>query len=599
MGKDRPSRKLAVILHADVVGSTELVQKNEMVAHERIKETFEKFSRTIDDYEGRTREIRGDALVAEFDRASDAVASAILFQSSNSAGSGAGIEEIHPFLRIGISLGEVVIADGMITGAGVIIAQRLEQLAETGGIVVQGSIVDTVPNRLPFEFRSLGEVKLKGFEQPVRAFTANAKPDVEAARSMSGSNLVADAASQTSRRQRTCIAVLPLENMSNDPEQEIFGDGIAEDIITQLSKLSHLDVVARTSTFAYKGKSDDIRQIGKDLGASHVLEGSVRKSGNRVRITAQLIDAAAGQHVWADRYDRELENIFEVQDDIMREIVSELDVKMLAGEQARFWSDSTSNFQAWDHFRRARDLFNGYRREYHPEIIKLLEKALEHDPEYSAAWDSLAGCYFHIEDDTRYSDSEREEAKRCSREYVQKSIECDPSNPTAWSLRAMHYLSNRDFEEAVTNANKAVSIAPNHAIVVASSSAILTKCGHPELGYERIRRAIELSPIVPMWFYVHLGQPCRLLGKIDEALNAYREMLERDADQIEGHIGLAGLLSESGDFEGANRHVGEILRLNPEFSISRYFRNLAFRDQTIIERFAAALGKLDLPEQNW
>jgi len=596
MEKDHLSRKLAVILHADVVGSTELVQKNEMVAHQRIKETFEEFSRTIDDYNGRTREIRGDALVAEFDRASDAVASAIGFQSSNSAGNGLAIEEIQPLLRIGISLGEVVIADDMITGAGVIIAQRLEQLADTGGIVVQGSIVDTVPNRLPFEFRSLGEVKLKGFEQPVRAFTASARPDVGTAQPMSGNNFVADAASQTSRRQKTCIAVLPLENMSNDPEQEIFSDGISEDIITQLSKLSHLDVIARTSTFVYKGKTVDIRQIGKDLGASHVLEGSVRKSGNRVRITAQLIAAATGQHVWAERYDRELDNIFEVQDDIMREIVSELDVKMLAGEQARFWSDSTSNFQAWEHYRRARDLFNSYRREEHPEVIKALKKAVEHDPEYSAAWDLLAGCYFHIEDDSRYSDSEREEARRCSREFVQKAIECDPSNPHAWSLRAMHYLTDRDFEAAVTNANKAVSSAPNNALVVATSSAILTKCGHPELGYERIRRAIQLSPIVPMWFYVHQGQPCRLLGKTDEALNAYREMLERDPDQIEGHIGLAGLLSELGDSEGAGRHSSEILRLDPNFSISRYFRNIAFRDQTIIERFSAALRKLDLPE---
>ncbi|MCP4335482.1 MAG: tetratricopeptide repeat protein [Gammaproteobacteria bacterium] len=493
-------------------------------------------------------------------------------------------------------MGEVVIADDTVTGAGVIIAQRLEQLAETGGIVVQGSVAETVPDRLPFDFQSLGEIKLKGFEQPVRAFTVGATQSDDSLKSASNAPYLADERMGDNSRNKPAIAVLAFANMSNDPEQEFFGDGIAEDIITQLSKLSALVVIARTSTFAYKGKSVDIRQIGKDLEVSHVLEGSVRKSGNRIRVTAQLIDSSTGQHRWADRYDRELVDIFEVQDEIMREIVSALDVEILAGEQSRFWSDGTSNLQAWGHYRQARDLFGQFKSEHHPEVIRLLKKALEFDAEYSAAWHLLAGCYFHIEDDIRYSDAVRSEAKTFSREYLEKCIECDPTNPDAWSLRAMHHLTDGEFDKAVADTNKAAAMAPNHAIVIASSAAVLTKCGLPKPGLQRIRKAMRLCPVFPPWFYVHWGQTCRVLGKIDESIEAYQEMLRQDPDQLEGHIGLAGIFSESRDMKKAKKHADEVLRIDPGFSISRYFSSIAFRDQGIIARFAGALSEAGLPD---
>ena len=596
MDKDHLSRKLAVILHADVVGSTALVLKNEIVAHERIRETFLKLSDTIEEHNGIAREVRGDALVAEFDRASDAVAAAIAFQSFNQEVTTSIEDDIRPLLRIGISLGEVVIADDTVTGAGVIIAQRLEQMAETGGIVVQGSVAETVPDRLPFDFQSLGEYKLKGFEQPVRAFTVRSHLGDESSSSASKVPVSADERMEVNPHKKPAIAVLPFVNMSNDPEQEYFGDGIAEEIITQLSKLSALVVIARTSTFIYKGKSVDIRQIGKELEVSHILEGSVRKSGNRIRVTAQLIDSSTGQHMWADRYDRELVDIFEVQDEIMREIVSALDVEILAGEQSRFWSDGTSNLQAWEYYRQARDLFSQYRSEHHPEVIRLLKKALEFDSEYSATWHLLAACYFHIEDDIRYSDAERREAKKLSREYLEKSIECDPTNPDAWSVRAMHYLTDGEFDKAVADTNKAAAMAPNHAIVIASSAAVLTKCGLPELGLQRIRKAMRLCPVFPPWFYVHWGQTSRVLGKIDESIEAYQEMLRQDPDQLEGHLGLAGIFSESRDMKKAKEHADEVLRIDPSFSISRYFSNITFRDQSIITKFAEALNKAGLPD---
>ena len=325
---DRPSRKLAVVLHADVVGSTELVQRNESIAHERIQDGFRRFSETIGAYGGITQEIRGDALVAEFARASDAVTAALAFQIGNADSNAQLEDDIRPQLRIGISLGEVIVADNTITGEGIVLAQRLEQLAVPGGVVVQGSVSETVPKRLPFDFNSLGEQMLKGFDQPVRAFTVQLKPG----------ELVPDSESDAVERKignsdpheqpalelpdKPSIVVLPFTNMSSDPEQEYFSDGVSEDIITDLSKMSGLFVIARNSSFAYKNKAINVSDICRKLGVRFALEGSIRKADSRIRINAQLIDGTTGGHVWAERYDRELADIFAVQDEVTREIVA-------------------------------------------------------------------------------------------------------------------------------------------------------------------------------------------------------------------------------------------------------------------------------------
>ena len=264
---DHPSRKLAVILHADVVDSTVLVQREESVAHERIQDTFRRFSETIRAYGGIARELRGDALVAEFARASDAVIAAIAYQIENTDFNARLEDDIQPQLRAGISLGEVIIADNTITGAGVVLAQRLEQLAEPGGVVVQGSVYETVPTRLPFEFASLGEQSLKGFDEPVRAFVVHLKSDEQLPGPESDAAPLKVGAGVDHQRaplelpDKPSIAVLPFTNMSTAPEQEYLSDGISEDIITALSKISKIFVVARNSTFTYKGRAVDVKQV--------------------------------------------------------------------------------------------------------------------------------------------------------------------------------------------------------------------------------------------------------------------------------------------------------------------------------------------------
>lgn len=282
---DYPSRKLAVILHADVVGSTELVQLDESLAHGRIQDSFRRFSETIKAYGGMTQEIRGDALVAEFARASDAVIAAIAFQTENTDSNDQIEDGIRPQLRIGISLGEVIVADNTVTGAGIVLAQRLEQIALPGGVVVQGSVSETVPRRLPFIFESLGEHALKGFEEPVRAFVVKLKPGEQIPESeTSADSTRGDAPLELP--DKPSIVVLPFTNMSSDPEQEYFSDGVSEDIITDLSKMSGLFVIARNSAFTYKGKASNVPDICRELGVRFALEGSIRKAGNRVRITA-------------------------------------------------------------------------------------------------------------------------------------------------------------------------------------------------------------------------------------------------------------------------------------------------------------------------
>ena len=355
-------------------------------------------------------------------------------------------------------------------------------------------------------------------------------------------------------------------------------------------------VIARNSTFIYKGKAVDIKQVGREQGVRYVLEGSVRKSGNRVRITAQLIDAATGQHKWAERYDRDLEDIFAVQDEITHNIVAELDVHLLAGEQARLWSSGTENLEAWECLRRARDLLDAYRIEDHPEVKRLLQKAIDLDPEYASAWSLLAGLHFHIEEDARYSGEERKQALQSTRDYVMQAIKCDPSCAPAYSTLGLYHLTSKDYDEAIRNADISVEMAPNSAITVAVSADILNKCGQPERAIERMRKAMRLCPVYPLWFLSILGQVLRVLERIDEAIGAYTEMIKRYPDSLEGQVGLAELLGRADRTVAAKAAAAEVIRINPDFSISEYVENLSYRDPAEVTRFEEGLRKAGLPE---
>jgi adenylate cyclase len=608
--KDRLSLQLAVILHADVVGSTALVQKNEALAHERIQAAFHQFSETISSYSGNTRELRGDALIAEFERASDAVAAALAFQILNEKFNATLSDDIQPSLRIGISMGEVIVADNTITGAGIVLAQRLEQLADSGGVVVQGAVSETVPARMPYDFESLGEQMLKGFEQPVRAFSVSLKsgealptpedhsgsPSTEHNNPLFPAKLSRDSyEALTGERlelpNKPSIAVLPFQNMSGDPEQEFFADGMSEDILTALSQLPNLIVIARNSTFVYKGRAIDVREVGRDLAVSHVLEGSIRKSGNRLRITAQLIDTRDGDHVWADRYDRNLDDIFAVQDEITHNIVIELQVKLVGGEAANLFKTDTNNVEAWEHAMRAAPLVDSHVKDNVAVARQLLNRALELDKNYSNAW-VLMGWLYWEESVWNWCD-EPDEAMQKAHDSAQKALAIDPNFPMAYSLLANIHMVLGEVELSIVMAEKAVELAPNNSLVQAFLGNVLMDAGRIEEGIQKMKKAIRLCPFPIPWYLMVFGAGYHLNGDNNAAITALNQAIEREPESHLPRVWLASTFAEIGRFDEAKAIAKEVLNIEPKFSALRWANSFKSRSH---ERLKDNLLAAGLPE---
>ncbi len=493
-------RKLAVILHADVVDSTGLVQKNETVAHQRIQDVFQQLSHFVTMYGGIAHEIRGDALVAEFARASDSVCAALAFQADNATRTKDLTDHIQCEIRIGISLGEVVIADGTITGGGVVMAQRLEQLAEPGGVVVQGTVSETVPVRLPFSFTSLGEQNLKGFEQPVRAFTAVTtpggilpNPELSITAPLnSGRSRENSSNPVPTEKYRPSIAVLPFTNMSGDPGQEFFSDGITEDIITEFARFNDLFVIARNSSFAFKNQSVDITEAGHKLGVEYVVEGSVRKSGNRARITAQLIDVSTGTHIWADRYDRELADVFEVQDELVKTITSTLVGRVANAYRDRAQKKTSISMDAYDWLVQGRELFYNGISDDNFRAIEMFERAISLDPDYAAAYALLAEAY--IRDWATFWKFPPTISHDMAWEYAKKALTLDDTDSKTHSALGVVNLFAGDINQAYFHLDRALSLNPSdtHALIYMSRCESMS--GNTDIGIQRVTDARHHNP---------------------------------------------------------------------------------------------------------
>ncbi|MFT5173733.1 MAG: adenylate cyclase [Gammaproteobacteria bacterium] len=491
-----PPRRLAVILHADVVDSTTLVQLNETVAHERIRDAFVQFSKTIGAYGGVTLELRGDALLAEFARASDAVCAALAFQLASATFNNRLSGEIQARLRIGLSLGEVVVADKTMTGAGVVLAQRLEQLAPAGGVVAQGAVCETVPTRLPFDYNNLGEQQLKGFDQPVRAFLVSLKPGACVPLPESAPEPVADsgkprASHDTEIPDKPSVAVLPFENLSNDPEQEYFADGITEDIITALGRIRQFFVINRNTMFSYKGQSWDVKAVAMELGVRYLLEGSVRKAGNRVRVSAQLVEGLTGNQLWAERYDRDLEDIFSVQDEITGNVVSAIEPALTRAEWGRAKTKNPENLDAWDCVVRAIALITEFSDKDSAQAMRLLEQAIALDPKYARAYGHKAWLAIW-----RAFQGWGEMATAIEKATTEsgRAIQLDVNEPWSYIARAYVGLATRDADLSVSSSRKAIELSPSFAYghsVLGLASAL---AGRGVDGLAEIELAMRLSP---------------------------------------------------------------------------------------------------------
>ena len=595
MARTDRTGKLAVILHADVAGSTALVQRNEQLAHARIRETFQRFGVTIGKYHGQVRELRGDALLAEFERASDAVTASLAFQADQIEYDARLDDEIKPEVRVGIAMGEVIVADDTITGAGVVLAQRIEQPTKPGGVGIQGAAYETIPGRFPFEYESLGEHEVKGFDNPVRLYAARLKQDTDIPQPVPRANRrwaagvavavvlvlmlaltlwfepwkISEPTSgdagitgltgiiSPGRRNgpdlpnRPSIAVLAFNNMSGDVEQDYFAEGIADDIITDLSKISGLLVIARNSSFVYKGSAVSVENVARELGVKYVLEGSVRRAGQQVRINAQLIDASTGGHIWAERYDGSLTNVFALQDRVRQKIVSALSVTLTAEEQASQGAAETSVPEAydaflkgWAHYQRNTPQDFGLARDY-------LEQALALDASYARAAAALAALYWdtHLRE---WQPALRVDAGAVKRNaYAYRDRALQSPTPLALVVDADMLMWRGKHDEAIEQARRATVLAPNDAYAKLELAEILVFAGRPKEALEYVAEAARLDPHgEPRQLYI-LGLAYFGLERYEDCAAALAKALELNPDFTTPSVILTSSLGHLGKGESA------------------------------------------------
>ncbi len=582
-------RKLAVLLHADVVGSTALVQLDETLAHQRIQDTFRRFSETIASYNGIAHEIRGDALVAELARASDAVSASLAFQAANTTHNERLSDDIRPVLRVGIAMGEVVVADNTVTGEGVVLAQRLEQLAEKGGVCIQGAAYETVPKRLPFDYQNLGEKKLKGFQEPVRAYsvmlkTGESVPVPESACPQETLSLELP--------KKPSIAVLPFNNISKDSEREFFADGISEDITTELSKFRSFFVIARNSSFA-KGKQIAIKDVGTKLGVRYIVEGSVRRVGNRIRVTAQLIDAIDDSHLWAERYDRDLEDIFAVQDEVTQAIVTAIEPQLATTERQRARRKPTENLDAWECYQRG--LWYMFAYSHTDQALHYFDRAIELDPEFSSAYAGVAyTCAIQI-----LVGASEDQAKDLKRgvSAAETALRLDQTDPFAHFAQGRISIFAGDHQKAIVAFERAISLNPNYALAHFGLAHGLWHAGRPAEALAYHDEAIRLSPHDPiLWAFLASKAIALIMVERYEEGIALSQEAQRHPDsklfanlaEVSG-LGLLGKENEAADA------LDRLQQIQPDISLCFIEQSIPIAKSDARDRFLHGLVSAGMP----
>ena len=581
---EEPTRKLAVLLHADVIGSTALVQLNETVAHERIRDAFQRFSETITVHNGIAHEIRGDALVAEFSKASDAVTAALEFQSANTAHNEGLSDKVRPELRVGVAMGEVVVADNTVTGEGIVLAQRLEQLAESGGVCVQGAAYETMPKRLPFDYENLGERELKGFNDPVRVYAVRSKNE-------EGLSVSESFKPENTRPlelpTKPSIAVLPFNNMSNDSEQEFFADGIAEDIITELSKFRTLFVIARNSSFTFKNEQLTVRDVGVKLGVRYIVEGSVRRAGSRVRITAQLIDAIDDKHLWAERYDRDLEDIFAVQDEVTQAIVTAIEPHLATTERQRARRKPTENLDAWECYQRGLWYMFGYAHTDH--ALHYFHRAIELDPEFGSAYAGIAyTCALQIL--LGVSKDKEGDLKR-GVSAAETALSIDQTDPFAHFAQGRISIFTGDHEKAIGAFKRAIALNPNYALAHFGLAHGLWHAGRPAEALAHHNEAIRLSPHdVILWaFLASKAIALIMVERYKEGISLSQEAQRNHDSTMFEYLGEVSGLGMLGKKKEAADALERLKKVQPNVSINFIEQSMPIADSDARDRFLQGL----------
>jgi adenylate cyclase len=583
MAQRRPQRRLAAILAADAAGYSRLVAADEAGTLAALREVWATcFNPAVAAHDGRIVKTMGDGALVEFASAVDAVECALAIQAAM-AGRNAALPGTAPLLfRIGVNLGDIVIDGDDILGDGVNVAARLEGQAPAGGVLVADSVHAQIRGKVGAVFADAGELALKNIDMPVRAWRWDgAEP---AAR--------ADSAAPPGPEALPSIAVLPFTNPSGDPEQEFFADGLVEDIITTLSKLAGLRVIARNSSFVYKGRAVDVREAARQLGVRYVLEGSVRKGGSRIRITVQLIDAGTGAHVWAERYDRAIDDIFAVQDEITLVLATEMQVRLTEGEQARLHYTTTGNVEAWTHWVRGLAHFRrSVTKEDAAAALAEWKRALALDPD-SAALNAMVG--FEHWRDARFGWwGDRQGALGRARSYADRALELDPDSPDGHITLSLVHLMEGRYDDAVRHVRRAVQLAPGSADAATLACFVLAFGGYPEEAVAHGERAMSLCPNYPAYYLGSLGNAYRLAGRIGEAIAAFKAYHARNPG-----FGLADLVvihQQAGRADEARRLAQQLLSLRRSFTIAAWADTQFRADKAGLEADIAALGAAGLP----
>jgi len=584
------TRRLAAILAADVAGYSRLMGSDEEGTLERLTALRREFlDPKIAEHHGRIVKTTGDGMLVEFASVVDAVRCAVEMQQAMPERNADIAADSRIELRIGINLGDVIVEGDELYGDGVNIAARIEALADPGGVFVSNTVHDQVRDRLPFVFEDLGEQQVKNIARPVRVYRVrDASPKAPA-----------PTAPPLPLPDKPSIAVLPFANMSGDPEQEYFVDGVVEEIITAISRLPWLFVIARNSSFAYKGKSPDLRRVGRELGVRYVLEGSLRKAANRVRITGQLIDTTTGAHIWADRFDGALDDIFELQDEIAASVVGAIEPKLRQSEIERATRKPTESLDAYDLYLRALALSQEYTDESVREALILLERALAIDGSYAPAAAMIGWCrsWQKLQGWGPVSDAEIADALQLAR----RAIEAGKDEPEALCMagNVISFLGG-DHATAAGVIERGLVLNPNSALGWFASGLVLYRQNRPDRAIEAFQRAMRLSPFDPLGYRFSAGLAVAHLiaGRYQEAIEwADRSLCEvpRYESTIRNRVVACAHL---GRIDEARDWLRRLLEITPRLTIARYKALYGITHPPgIIDIYVEGLRKAGLPEE--
>jgi adenylate cyclase len=586
---DVPSveRRLAAVLAADVVGYSRLMEVDEAGTLARLKSVrVELIDPAIAKCKGRIIKTTGDGMLVEFQSVTEALRCAVDFQERMARRNRDMPASRSLLYRIGINLGDVIVDGDDIFGDGVNVAARLESIAEPGGICISAAVRDQVGDRLGVGYEDLGEQHVKNIQRSLRVFKVRLSDQA------SGANNAASggpAIPQASARKPS-IAVLPFINMSGDSEQEFFSDGLTEDIITELSRFRELLVISRNAVFVHKGKPVKAQQIAREFGVDYVVEGSVRKAADRVRVTVQLIDGETETHIWAERYDRKLEDIFAIQDEVTAAIVATLFGRVEAARHDRVQRKPTENMAAYEYVLTGKVLHHWSNREANAEALRMLSRAIELDPNYAHAhaWKACVTGQAWLHGWCADPDASLQTISG----ELQTALALDDNDADVHRILAALKLNFNEHDKAAYHQERALSLNPNSDLIVVQQGELLTWLGRPREGIEWVRRAMRLNPYHPERFWSHLGRAQYTARIYADAIESFSKLTAPDHTH---HAFLAASSAQLGNRTAAAAHAGEVLQRQPTFSVESCLKTLHFRQPSDTEHVREGLLKAGLP----